>query len=522
MPTQNKENQEMTLRDIIDNINKRFGSKISYKALYKKVSKILAKQGQAREDALTAAYIELSKEMCKNILPKAIMAASNVGFEKEYMNTAAEKFSIVLPSRESKILIDTMGDMISPGFRDNNIINENQLVAIRDYELDTIKSHTYYRDIDTCLKKWDSDCYNQDIEDFDNIFKDDYTYAEKKHEITTIEAAKYYYKLKLTRERLARHGAIWRFLNSDKVAMYKNYIEKTEQNLARIGFNEAEHGENAISYLKDTLIDPFSIDVDVVKSTAKTMISDYRAKHTPPLDVARKKIEKAKMLDANPNTSIDKKISPILKKYGLEKIDFNYSEETLNSAAESYDKTRFLDEYRDIAASAFEKSLNAFYNQTRNTWVDISVSTMVKDARAVAVAVLEHYSPMLETKAFSELEKPMYTKLDAERIAYRFESYARRSKAPLSEEKFGTIKKEVNDLISVWKADPKKLIEEDLKLAAEYAQSSVIREQMAIDINDDIVNDKNAKQSFNSIDLSPIIEESEETEVEKDSPSFSK
>ena len=45
---------------------------------------------------------------------------------------------------------------------------------------------------------------------------------------------------------------------------------------------------------------------------------------------------------------------------------------------------------------------------------------------------------------------------------------------------------------------------------------------MAIDINDDIVNDKNAKQSFNSIDLSPIIEESEETEVEKDSPSFSK
>ena len=41
-------------------------------------------------------------------------------------------------------------------------------------------------------------------------------------------------------------------------------------------------------------------------------------------------------------------------------------------------------------------------------------------------------------------------------------------------------------------------------------------------INDDIVNDKNAKQSFNSIDLSPIIEESEETEVEKDSPSFSK
>ena len=517
MPKKRMTQEEILVNESIENINRRLGSKISYDALYKKISKIMAKKGADREAALTAAYIGLSNDMSKNILPHAILSASNITFESTYMNTPAEKFSITLPSRESKILIDNICNIIEPGFKDKNVITEKQLVAIRDNELNIINSHTYYKDIDTCLKKWDNDCYNQDIEDFDAIFKSDYVYSDKRRSVLSTEAAKYYYKLKLTREKIRKLGFFGRLFNSKKAEMYKNYIEKTEANLARIGFDEAKHGEKAISGLKDILIDPFSIDLEVVKTTSKQMIMDYRKKHTEPVTEAHQRLEKAKALNANPSTSFDKKIAPILIKYGLENVNFHPKEEALNEAADTYDRTRYIDGYRDIATSVFDKALSTFYNQKINTWVDISVTTMLKDARAISVAALQHYAPMLEVKAFSELEKPMYAKLNSETIASRVSGYARRNKAPLSPEKVEAVKKEVADLVDGWAEDPRKIVNEDMELAREYAKQDVIKEPVFSDVEKELSNDRH---SVKSVELAPIIEETEEKEEELSQPSI--
>ncbi len=448
-------------------INKISGTKISYKDLRKKVEELMAKTGKEREDAFTKAYTDLTTTLSSNLLREAIVHGYNLSYPGR--KNSSDSFSITIQTKNAKALINEMCDLLSPGYYESHPITDSQLDAIRDYELETLNAHTFHSDLEVCLTGWNEACYAEDTNTLEAIFPDstDHVYSENKNDQKDITAAEYYKKAQLTQARLDKHGKLWRWFHPGKVRTYTNYIQNIHNKLNKIGFDPAKHGEASVELLKGTIIRPIALDPEAVEHTHKKFVIDYRKDHTPPLTIGREKFKKARELDANPNTSLDKELEPLLDKYNLDKLDIldDTRMSDLEKGATTYDTTRFIDGYTDTLTSVYVKSYQAFAAQAGKNTGNMNVREIISDARKVMITVAKRYTPVLESKSFADLKKPFYQNIKyPERLANQFERVNRLQKLNLSQEKLDAILKEANDLINEWKADPKKVVLEDIEM----------------------------------------------------------
>lgn len=458
---------EKEFKTNLKRINKISGTKISYKDLRKKVEELMTKTGKEREDAFTKAYTDLTTTLSSNLLKEAIVHGYNSAYPGR--KNSSDSFSITIQTKNAKSLINEMCNLLSPGYYESHPITDSQLDAIRDYELQTLNSHTFYSDLEVCLKGWNEACYAEDTKTLDAIFPDstDHVYKGDKNDQKDITAAEFYKKAQLTQARLDKHNKLWRWCHPGKVKAYTNYIQNIYNKLNQIGFIPDKHGEASVELLKGNIMRPIALDPEAVEHTHRMFVVDYRKNHTPPLTIGREKFKKARELDANPDTSLDKELEPLLDKYNLDKLDIldDARMSDLEKGATTYDTTRFIDGYTDTLTAVYVRSYQQFAAQAGKNTGNMNVREIISDARKVMITVAKRYTPVLESKSFTDLKKPFYqTTKRTEALANQFERVNRLQNLNLSQEKLNAIKQEAIDLINEWATDPRKVVLEDIEM----------------------------------------------------------
>ena len=255
--------------------------------------------------------------------------------------------------------------------------------------------------------------------------------------------------------------------DKDLKTQYTNYIQNIYNKLNQIGFIPDKHGEASVELLKGNIMRPIALDPEAVEHTHRMFVVDYRKNHTPPLTIGREKFKKARELDANPDTSLEKELEPLLDKYNLDKLDIldDARMSDLEKGATTYDTTRFIDGYTDTLTSVYVRSYQQFAAQAGKNTGNMNVREIISDARKVMITVAKRYTPVLESKSFTDLKKPFYQKTKhAEALANQFERVNRLQNLNLSQEKLNAIKQEAIDLINEWNADPRKVVLEDIEM----------------------------------------------------------
>ena len=268
MPTRNRKTVEKEIKNRIKEINKKVDAKLSYSNLYGQIENIFSLTGEERENAITAAYIDLSKTISKNILSMSSIINSNPLLKEKYRNHEANVHFITDSTIYARDIIDQLCVLYDPENAEkysDSPINGKQLTALRDYEISEIKGYTSYRELPKCLEKWNRDCFEEDIKELEKAFPLEkmsksgrYNYSGNKDNPKDVTAAEYYYKARLVKEELAKHGPVWRFFNFRKVGTYNRFIQAVDEHLTSAQFyiDPSWEDERPLELLKSNVIPP--------------------------------------------------------------------------------------------------------------------------------------------------------------------------------------------------------------------------------------------------------------------------
>lgn len=232
------------IKSHIKEINKRSGAKLSYNDIYNKMDVILKMTDEdAKDSALADLYIELSKAISAKMLSKRVEIKSNELIEDKNINHPARDYSITDASLESRGLVEEIYKLLNPEFDGDYRLSDKQLTAIRDYELEEIKTFSSYREIPKYLEKWNRKNFDNDLERFNTNFPEvkgtlrKYKYKGDINNPKDVMAAEYYYKAYLAKKELDSHGRIWRFFFYKTVDAYNRYIDDVERALLDAGID---------------------------------------------------------------------------------------------------------------------------------------------------------------------------------------------------------------------------------------------------------------------------------------------
>lgn len=308
MPNQNRKIMEKELNKRIKAINKLTGSRVSYKTLYAQAQNIFAMEEGEREAALTEAYIALSKSISENVLFMRSLIKSNALLEDKYRNHEANNHSVVDSSIYAKELIASMMELIDPENANKYAVTPKQLSAIRDYEMDEIRSHNSHKEMPKILERWDRKCFEEDIKRLEELLPNEkisnkkrYNYTGDKNNPKDIIAAEYFYKARLVKEELAKHNRIWRFFNFRKVATYERYIEAVDDQLAFVRFNVDWEDDRPLELLKDNVMAPHVEDAKQINIMYDLGMLNYKGSDPESSKVNDTKLEEKE----KPNIAAD-------------------------------------------------------------------------------------------------------------------------------------------------------------------------------------------------------------------------
>ena len=259
-----------------------------------------------RNAAITNYEHTLRDRLAEHMLTRRSFIHSNRALLDANSKKNITRASITYVSKNARLLVSKICSLYEDDYLKNHEFNEEKANETRDWELAKLNERTFHSETTVFFYKWDIKCLRNEIDDFNdstrNLISNKYVFSadyNKNGDGRDIIFADAYYKSMLMKAELERtkNDKLWRFFNFLKVAAYRDYIAMVERALESVGFKESVHGAGAIEALKNTVIQPHSIDIDNVKDSYKANINWINAQKTKEINVARAQLKKAKQLE---------------------------------------------------------------------------------------------------------------------------------------------------------------------------------------------------------------------------------
>ena len=167
------------VQNSIKKSNKLTGAKISYSDVYNKVADAFMLMGEQREAALMQCCCDLIKSVGEKLVPKRIVMHSNPALIEKYRGTPAMNYTVEAATAEIKAWIFGICALIDPNYAAKNPFVSKNTAAMRDAQVNVLKSQSYADNLPAYVKNWDRHCFPRDLEGIDDIFS-----IEKKKDLT--------------------------------------------------------------------------------------------------------------------------------------------------------------------------------------------------------------------------------------------------------------------------------------------------------------------------------------------------
>ena len=490
----------------IKRMNTNVGVNLSYDKISADIKKIFALNEAERENALKEYELTLRKQTTDDLLTKRSTYWTNATMVERNQKNPVTRASITHVTAGVRKIVAELCKFYDYDYEASNPKTEESIKAIRDWELNELKSRTYYSEPPKYMKEWDKECFLSEKETIEENFKDrktgtiTYVFKNEYNRQTAkldIVAADVYYKSTVAKSQLASHNFLWKLFNYRYVAACNAYIAKAEEILEAVGFNEAEHGAKALEVLKGTMTTPHDIDEEHVNGAYRSGAAKLKMQNTVQLTVARDQLNLANELDKNPETSIDKKLAPFFQKYNLKSERFHeiVSIVSFDFAASQYDTQRNTGEMKDTANNLFIRVLDDMIAEAIIGGREVNAKEFMEDAAKISEISMEHYLKVSEIEELKDIDRPLYAfGLVKTGVLRRFTVYKDgvNYKDPKSNNEYrkampipGMLEKaaaEAEQIVSQWIENPQMLM-----------KNEVIQEPKAIEENaNEILIDENA------------------------------
>ena len=489
-----------SVREIKDSIklnNKKTGVKLSFSQVQEMVRTAL--QNETQQDfALISCYCEIIKSITDSYLSKRAMANSNVVLYEKYNKYTREDCNIVSITEEVISWVQAIGMQIDETYMKRHPMTETQLRAIRDFQLASIRSASYFGELKNCLKSWGRDCYYKEIERIDDIFNDPddkgpkHVFGGDMHNKKDISASEIYQKTVLVREELATYNGFWKLVYFRYVKACNAFLEHADNTLREIGFDANRDAQKARKILEETVMPPNDEDKTLIVNTYLGKVREIKGM-TGYKTQAYEKLERAQTLECKYETSFEKILDEYNRKYDTELTEatLGYSEAEVMGSAQSYDKKHDFAPINAAIDKAFTAALEKIYVSAMKNGTQIKAAEILADARKIAVLAAQRFTPYFEIEENAGLECPMYLKdkneeyfknkidefaskaghmISMEEDSLRrkgqpIPAYLSRSKEELTKEKLDALKKDIASASAKLTSNMAKLVEEDKELA---------------------------------------------------------
>ena len=529
----------------LKNINT--GDKLSFEKMYSQIEEILKIQDQKeKEDAIVNFATNWIMIYGGDLLARRSIFESSRFVGEKYKNHPAMGVSISEISLTIKGLTKNLITLIDPEYGKNFLMNERQLKAVHDFQIATLRSYSYYKEIPKALEEWNYKAYNLDVKDIKSFFRINnpdeplHVFKGDLKNQQDVGAAEYYYKSTLIRQELESHGWKWRIKNFLKVIAMKSYLKKVDSAFKKIGFDPAQHADIAKTLLQQSVMPPHDRDMENVDDELQNGISQYKSATLVRTTIATEKAKRALELDKNPQTSFEKLLEPYMKKYNLPDRykEIRPYDNNIKDAAREYDEEKRVDRCIDLLRSRFSNCFTMMVETAIRTGKEIDFNEAFVDARKIAVMTIQRYTSLFEVDELSEMEKPIYMKfITKEWIKNRIDFYvnnakdewdeieenARKNGEPVPDyvqkareaatpEKIEAIKLKAAEAVEEWCSDINKIMREDIEFAESLGSNIPTNVKEGLGIKLDNVQEQ-YKNRF-TIEL-PEIKEEEEFEIEQ-------
>ena len=408
------------LKNQIKKLNNDVEAKLSFSQMKADIEEIYKIENEAQRNAAITNYEHtLRDRLADHMLTRRSFIHSSRTLLGANGKKNITRASITYVSKNARLLVSKICSLYEDDYLKNHELNEEKANETRDWELAKLKERTFYSETTVFFYKWDRKCLRNEIDDFNdntrNLILNNYVFSaeyNKNGDGSNIVFADAYYKAMLMKAELERtkNDKLWRFFNFLKVAAYRDYIATVERALERVGFKESVHGAGAIEALKNTVIQPHSIDIDNVKDSYKANIDWINAQKTKEINVARAQLKKANQLDRNPMTSCYSKIKDILERYNVTEEAFNELTEKfcMSDAARKYDTLRNVDAIKESAGLSFLRTLNELIKGAIILEKELDIKELLSDAGKISEIVMEHYLGVSKIEELQNLDRPIY------------------------------------------------------------------------------------------------------------------
>lgn len=487
MPKQNKMSpEERELHALINEIRTNTGVALSYKQIYSDVAKILKSKKGNKEDLFIEYYKKLSKQMFDVIAEKRSLASSTGVWLEKYINLNI--YSITKTTADAKTIVNLCCDMIKPGYTDNkdNDISPAGLEKIRDWEIAQLQTRNYYQELSKTMLQLTPEVVEAEKEYIYDEFEIDkplvtaqqiknkasvninrYSYDSDFKNPRTLATVQLYAKTDVIRKELGRHGRLWHWYYSKKVAMYKEFLTYADASLKRVGFDAQKHGNEAIDFCKKNTMHTFKVDVSNVKDAYKRLVDVYEAKRIPELTIGRDQFEKAQALDKNAKTEFSNLLKPYADKHGMKHTDFNKVKAYWSNCGAEYDYTRKTEDMYETATTHLLGTVAVMIESAIKNGREVNVPEILKDARIITNLAIAHNTPAYLVDDILKNDEIMYLhKADDENISSTLNYYLR--DLSLDKEQIGKYTEEMKTVFDGWRANIEAMQKEDKEIAKSY------------------------------------------------------
>ena len=359
-----------SVREIKDSIklnNKKTGAKLSFSQVQEKVREALEDEAQ-QDFALIQCYCDIIKSITDGYITKRAMANSNVILYEKY-NKYAGQYNIVSITEEVISWVQAIGMQIDEAYMKKHPMTETQLRAIRDFQLASIRSASYFGELKNCLKSWGRDCYYKEIERIDDIFNDPddkgptHVFGGDLYNQKDIAAAEIYQKTVLVREELATYNGFWKLVYFRYVKACNAFLEKADETLAKIGFDANRDSQKARRILEETVMPPNDEDKTLIVNTHLGKVREIKNIKNGVSSRAYDKLANAQALECKHETSFAKILEEYNRKYDTELTEatLGYSEAEVMVAADNYDKYKYVTPINKAIDKAFTCAIEKIY-----------------------------------------------------------------------------------------------------------------------------------------------------------------
>ena len=285
MPRSKRETKNI-INDIkaqIKKLNKDTGIELNYRNVHSVFASIFNSGDENSIKSGISTYENaIKREIAEDILPTRTLIYSNRVMADKHEKNPLIKYSITQVSEDVRKLMDTCGELFREGYRNTHKPTEADVNATYNWEMRQLKKQSYFSAANMSITAWDRNCFKDESMALNECFrnaKGDVNYAfkneyDERNSMEDLIAADAYHKVSLIKEELAKHGAVWRFFNFRYVAACNEYIANANDILAKIGFNEKDHGAKAIEMLKNTVAIPHDSDIKKVNAARDKKLAD--------------------------------------------------------------------------------------------------------------------------------------------------------------------------------------------------------------------------------------------------------